>query len=73
MLIWANSGRLRAAARNPSILFAKRSVSPPERSSRTKLMSPEVPAPGIAGGEKAKATASGSPVNCRFSRALISW
>ena len=26
-------------------------------------MSPEVPAPGIAGGEKAKATASGSWVN----------
>ena len=63
MLIWASSGRLRAAAMKASTLFARRSVSPPERSSRTKLMSPEVPAPGIAGGEKAKATASGSSAN----------
>ena len=54
MLIWASSGRLRAAARKVSILFARSSASPPERSSRTKLMSPEAPAPGNGRRRKGK-------------------
>ena len=34
---------------------------------------PEVPTPGIAGGEKLNATPSGSVLSSRFRRALMAW
>ena len=52
----AISGRFRAAARNLSTLAARNSMSPPARSSRTNVNPPEVPTPGIAGGENENAT-----------------
>ena len=55
----ANSGRLRAASRNALAFLARNSTSWPERSSSMNVAPPEVPTPGIAGGGKAKACASG--------------
>ncbi len=54
------SGRFRAAAMNVFKLFERNWTSLPARSSRTKVNPPEVPTPGIAGGEKPNATPSGS-------------
>ena len=67
------SGRLRAAAMNLFRLSDRNLTSPPERSSRMKVNPPEVPTPGMAGGEKPKATPSGSLLNSAFRRALMAW
>ena len=45
----------RAAARNLSTLPARNGTSLPERSSRTNVKPPEVPTPGMAGGENENA------------------
>ena len=55
----ANSGRLRTAARNLLVCSARNGTSAPLRSSSMKLTPPEVPTPGMAGGEKEMACASG--------------
>ena len=72
VLIAPISGRLRAAARNLSRLSARNWTSRPARSSSTNVNPPEVPTPGIAGGEKLKTVPCGNLLSCWFSRALIS-
>ncbi len=67
------SGRLRAAAMNVLKFCVRNSTSLPARSSRTNVNPPEVPTPGIAGGEKSNAIPSGISLNFWFSRVLISW
>jgi hypothetical protein len=67
----ANSGRFRAAARNLSVFSARNAGSLPERSSRMKVTPPEVPMPGIAGGENAKTWASATPASFWFSCRMI--
>ena len=57
---FCNSGRLAAAAMKICVCSAKNGTVPPERSCKTKFTPPEVPTPGMAGGEKAKAMADGS-------------
>jgi hypothetical protein len=57
--ILVSSGRLRAASRNVFVFSARKENSRPDRSSSMKVTPPAVPTPGIAGGENAKATASG--------------
>src|SRR2546430_17743639 len=47
----ANSGRFRAAPRKCSAFSARNAGSLPERSSSMKVTPPDVPMPGIAGGE----------------------
>ena len=56
----AISGRLRAAAMNVFRLLARNWTSLPARSSSTNVNPPEVPTPGMAGGEKSNAIPSGS-------------
>src|SRR6202045_4102029 len=67
------SGRLRAAVRNLARLFARNGTSLPARSSRTNETPPEVPTPGIAGGEKLKTVPSGRFLSSWFKRALMAW
>ena len=62
----ANSGRWRAAARNFVVFSARYSGSRPARSSSMKVTPPEVPMPGMTGGAKANAWASGTPASRRF-------
>ena len=71
MLRLAISGRLRAASRKVARFLARNWTSPPERSSRMKVNPPDVPTPGMAGGEKPKATAVGNLLNSWFRCALI--
>ena len=71
MLKPAISGRLRAASRNVPRFLARNCTSFPARSSRTKVNPPDVPTPGIAGGEKLKAIAAGNRLNSRFRCALM--
>ena len=72
-MIPAISGRLRAAARNLSTFAARYGISLPPRSSSTKVKPPEVPTPGMAGGEKLKAAPCGSLLSCWFRRCLMAW
>src|SRR5258708_22691777 len=65
------SGRLRAAARNLARLLARNGTSLPARSSRTNETPPEVPTPGIAGGDKLKTVPAGRFLSSWFKRALI--
>ena len=67
------SGRLRAAAMNLFTLSDRNWTSSPDRSSRMNVNPPDVPTPGMAGGEKPKATPSGSLLNSAFRRALMAW
>ena len=53
----ASSGRFLAASMKVAVLAARNSRSLPARSSSMKVTPPEVPIPGMAGGEKAKPTA----------------
>ncbi len=66
----AISGRLPAAAMNLFTLAVRKEGSAPERSSRTKVTPPDVPTPGMDGGEKEKAMPSGmllrAPATCRW-------
>jgi hypothetical protein len=64
---------LPAPAMNRSRLSASNFTSPTERSSNINVNPPDVPSPGIAGGEKPNATVSGSLLNSWFNRALIAW
>ena len=71
VLRFCNSGRLAAAAMKVWVCPARNSTVPPERSCRTKFTPPEVPTPGMAGGEKAKAMADGSMASCPFTRRMM--
>ncbi len=71
MLRLAISGRLRASAMNLFRLLLRKATSCPERSSSKNVNPPDVPTPGIAGGEKLKATPSGSLLNSAFRCCLI--
>ena len=53
------------------VCSARKSTVPPERSCRTKFTPPEVPTPGMAGGEKAKAMADGSAASWAFTRRMM--
>src|SRR5258708_9634608 len=68
----AISGRFRAAIRNVCRLDARNSTSLPARSSSANVNPPEVPTPGIAGGENEKAIPSGICESSRLMRCLIS-
>ncbi len=65
----AISGRLVAAAMNFCVFWKRNAMSFPARSSSRKVTPPEVPMPGMAGGEKAKATPWGSLLSLAFSPA----
>ena len=67
----ANSGRFRASARNFCVFSHRKAMSFPARSSSTMVTPPAVPIPGMAGGEKAKATPCGSFANSRFRWAMM--
>ena len=69
----AISGRLLAAPMNLLRLVARNCTSLPARSSRTNVNPPEVPTPGIAGGEKLIAKPSGILLSSRFTVWIISW
>src|ERR1700732_173486 len=69
----AISGRLRASVRKVSRFDERNLRSIPARSSKTKVNPPEVPTPGMAGGEKEKATPSGSDDSCSLMCCLIAW
>ena len=56
MVTRAISGRFFASSMNFCVFSHRKAMSLPERSSRMKVTPPEVPMPGMAGGEKAKAT-----------------
>src|ERR1700687_5665729 len=58
---------------NLSRLPARNATSRPARSSSTNWNPPEVPTPGIAGGEKLKAVPCGNLLSCSFKRCFISW
>ena len=62
----ANSGRCRAAARNFAVFSARNAGSLPARSSSMNVTPPDVPMPGITGGENANACASGRPASRMF-------
>ena len=62
----ASSGRLRAASMNVSRFVGKKRMSLPGRSSRMKVKPPAVPTPGMAGGGKENAFASGRLASSRF-------
>jgi hypothetical protein len=64
----ANSGRLRAAARNAFVFLARNATSLPERSSSTNVKPPDVPTPGIAGGENENAMPCRRPASFWFTR-----
>src|SRR5580704_3217472 len=66
------SGRFLAAVKNVFTLFARNSTSAPERSSSANVKPPEVPTPGIDGGENENAMPSGSCDNERLMCCLIS-
>ena len=66
-----NSGRLRASVRNFAVCSARKAGSLPTRSCSTKVTPPEVPTPGMEGGAKPKATASGKPASRWFSPRMI--
>ncbi len=55
----ANSGLLRASSRNLRRFSARKSIPFPARSSSMNVIPPEVPMPGMAGGEKANVWADG--------------
>ena len=66
MLKPAISGRLRAAAMNLFRLAARNGTSLPARSSRTNVNPPDVPTPGIAGGEKSEGDPFGKLAQLRI-------
>jgi len=68
----ADSGRLRAAARNLFRLSLRNSTSLPERFFQDELKPRPVPTPGTAGGEKLKTVPTGNPLSSWFSRFFIS-
>src|SRR5215510_853795 len=55
-----SSGRLRQASRNFCKFWSRNSTEPPLRSCSQNEKPPALPRPGIEGGEKANATASGT-------------
>ncbi|OQC28602.1 MAG: hypothetical protein BWX71_00751 [Deltaproteobacteria bacterium ADurb.Bin072] len=61
VVTFAISGLFLAASRNLSTFAVRKGMSLPARSSRMKVMPPEVPMPGMAGGEKAMPRASDMP------------
>ena len=71
MLEAADLRTLSRRAMNLSRLSARNCTSLPARSSRMKVKPPEVPTPGIAGGEKLKAIPSGSFDSSWFRCCLI--
>ena len=67
----ASSGRWRAASTNVRTFPARKAMSLPARSSSRKVTPPEVPTPGMAGGEKAKARAPGIRERAPLRRRLM--
>ena len=73
VLTEAISGRLRAAAMNLFVLPARNATSPPERSSRTNVKPPDVPTPGMAGGENENAMPCRRPASFWFTLLRMNW
>src|SRR4029079_16145499 len=69
----ASSGRLRASVRKVLRFDDRHSRYLPARSSSTNVNPPDVPMPGMAGGEKEKAIASGNDDRATLIRCLMAW
>src|ERR1700741_5566787 len=69
----ASSGRFRASVRKVLRFDDRKSRSLPARSSSTNVNRPDVPIPGMAGGEKEKAIPYGSDDRSALIRCLMAW
>src|ERR1700723_430555 len=69
----ASSGSLRASVKSVWRFDEKNSRSLPARSSSTNVKPPDVPMPGMAGGEKENAIPSGSDERSVLIRCLMAW